>query len=231
MSKLMTRIKTLEKMVRTLTEKINSIQVNKTVNADRINKDDNSSTEYWKGACGEDGLNKLLGGPVYWNNVDASIPGLGVKPNVTPSKGYNKHFHNRYAGGALDVNSLELIEYDVDWANSSDYSEYHQRLWSKEPDIAKENKTESNGSITQVPKIGKLSVTFNANTGMWESTANEIDISKCYFVLRDQDGNIQTDDNGAEMKSYLYSTDNTKTSFVWDKYAKCWRLYACYAQE
>lgn len=59
------------------------------------------------------GLGRVQGrqGNLIFNNAEVSRVPFGQQPSI-PTKGYNKHFHTRYAGGALDINSLELVEYE-----------------------------------------------------------------------------------------------------------------------
>lgn len=81
------------------------------------------------------GLGKLpnRNAGIIWNDGDAQNPGFGTQPS-TPTKGYNKHFHSRYAGGALDINSLELVEYDN--LDTSGHNRHNQSYWKTLPNIA-----------------------------------------------------------------------------------------------
>ena len=63
----------------------------------------------------------------------------------------------------------------------------------------------------------------------WGVAAYEIDVKKCYLVIRDSDGNIELDSNGQEKKSLLYNEDQTKTSVIWDKDGGVWRIFSVYA--
>jgi hypothetical protein len=179
------------------------------------------------------GLGQVFTGGVIWNDSEQIISRFGEKP-ATPTKGYNRHSHSQFSGGALEINSLEIIEYDVDWETNPDYNKDCQSLWRTYPSI----KTELNSKNNTIPKVGKLDLVFNADKEMWGCSAYEIDVSKCFFVLRDKNGEIQLDDNGKEMKSPIYITstidgvtdvDKHKTSIIWDKTGKCWRVFAVYS--
>ena len=79
------------------------------------------------------GAGASMGGGLVWNDIDLQIPPCNVKPGL-PTKGYNQHTHSEFAGGALDVNSLELIEYDL-----SDYN-IHCRQSQANPPVLKDSK-------------------------------------------------------------------------------------------
>jgi len=164
-------------------------------------------------------------GSIAWNDSELSIPAKYVKP-VDPKKGYNKHFHTRYAGGALDINALEIVEYDIDWENSSSHSKHSQQFFGTNPLIKKMQNTNNEN----VDKIGNIAFVFDADSAKWGTSAFEIDIEKCYLVKKDINGVIELDENGNEKKALLYSTDSTKTNVVWDKDAQCFRFYATYAE-
>jgi hypothetical protein len=172
------------------------------------------------------GLGQVFTGGVIWNDSDQKIPAYGTKP-ITPTKGYNRHSHSRYSGGALDINTLEILEYDVNWETDDDISKHSQGLWNYIPRL----KTQQNTAKENVDKIGLLDLIFNADTVKWGVSSFEIDIKKCYLVSRDPiTGEIEKDENNVEKKALLYNTDTTKTNIVWDKNAKCWRFYAVYAE-
>lgn len=163
-------------------------------------------------------------GSILWNDSELNNPPLFVKP-AEPQKGYNKHFHTRYSGGALDINSLEIVEYDVDWNTETTRSKHSQQFWRYIPDIKKVQNTANEN----VNKIGNIAFVFDADSAKWGTSAFEIDIEKCYLVKKDGNGNIELDEDGNEKKALLYNTDDTKTNIVWDKSAKCFRFYAIYA--
>ena len=163
-------------------------------------------------------------GSIAWNDSELSVPAKYIKP-TTPSKGYNKHFHTRYAGGALDINALEIVEYDIDWDTDSTHSKHSQQFFPTIPVIKKTQNTENK----MVEKIGNINFVFDADSVKWGVGAFEIDIQKCYLVKKDVNGNIELDENGNEKKALLYNIDDTKTNVIWDKTAQCFRFYATYA--
>ena len=170
-----------------------------------------------------------FGGFLPWNDNELKSPPLSrtTKPDI-PKKGFNKHGHSEFSGGALDINTLELVEYDMElnsdneWI-SSEYNKHCQQFFITEPKI----KNVQNSNNETVLKKGFLGLTFNPDTKKWGS--DEIDVKKTYLVLRDEQGNLVKDDNNNEMKAPLYNSDPTKTNIVWDSNAKVWRLYAVYA--
>jgi hypothetical protein len=166
------------------------------------------------------GLGRKSGGSVVWNDSELLSPPLN-QDAPQPTKGYNKHSHSRFSGGALIVDTLELVEY----VDSSIPNKHSQQYHATQPEI----KTVLNSNDETVEKIGILDVSFNSDTLKWGVATYEIDVKRCYLVMRDADGNIVVDSNGNEMKSTLYSNDSTKTSVVWDINARCWRFYATYA--
>jgi hypothetical protein len=165
------------------------------------------------------GLGALYGNGVIWNDSELKIPSLHEEPPI-PTKGYNKHGHSEFSGGALDINTVEFIEFDL----SGISNKHSQMFWQTQPEI----KTELNSSGEAVAKKGNLDIAFNADTGKWGFF--EINVEKVNFVKRKSDGTIETDSKGQEMKSPLYNSDSTKTSLVWDVNAKVWRIYAVYAE-
>ena len=223
------RIKTLEKQIKLLQNKINNLSANieekpvlpySKVGGIR----DRSQISPAGMIAGTDG------GILPWNDAELKFPPYGQKPN-NPKKGYNKHGHSKYAGGALDINTLELVEYDVDWETSFDYNKHCQQFWLTLPPIAKADVIDNNGNVTgQVEKIGLLDLAFDPQSQKWSASAFEIDIKKCYFVERDENGDIVNDENGNPKRSPLYNEDNTKNNITWDKNAQCWRLFATYAE-
>ena len=171
-------------------------------------------------------------GSIAWNDSELNIPAKYKKP-PEPQKGYNKHFHTRYAGGALDINSLEIVEYNIDWALSTTHSKHSQQFWGTIPTIKKAQNTKNE----EIDKIGNIAFVFDADSAKWGASAFEIDIEKCYFIRRYLEdgegykkGDIVKDENGKEMKSKIYNEDATKTSIIWDETNLCWRFYAIFAE-
>jgi len=163
------------------------------------------------------GLGKLPGksAGIIWNDADAMVVPWGQQP-PTPTKGYNKHGHSRYAGGALDINTLELVEYEFDSQNP-----HCQSYWKDLPKIAKDG---------DVEKIGLLDITFDKISKKWLA-GGIIDVEKTNIVQKDEDGNILTDNKGQEMKAPINGEDENSKNSVWDENAKCWRFYAVFADE
>lgn len=167
------------------------------------------------------GRGQNLGNPVLWNNTEIDAV-YGTQPSI-PIRGYNKHSHSRFSGGALIKDVLEFVEYDWD----SIINKHSQGFLkpSQQPQIV----TEVNSNGETIPKIGLLDLVFNPDTKTWGCPAYEIDVKKCYLVERDENGDIAIDSKGNEKRSPLYNEDQTKTSLVWDENAGCWRFYAVYA--
>ena len=220
------RIKELEKQVISLTNKVFDLS---------RNTESKTKIPYSIEGEGKDpGLTRpvdirtgkclLLSNPVIWN--DAEIDGVfGTQPNI-PKVGYNKHSHSRYSGGALIKGVIEVVEYD--WGTI--INKHSQEFLDPEaeyPKIIKTNKT--NGET--VDKIGLLDLVFNPDTQTWGCPAYEIDVQRCYLVMRDENGQILIDSKVNQMKSPLYNSDTTKTSVAWDENGNCWRLYAAYAPD
>lgn len=170
-------------------------------------------------------VNTNSDGSIVWNDSELNVPPKYLKPSI-PQKGYNKHFHTRYAGGALDINSLEIVEYAIDWESSPTHSKHSQQYWGTSPEIAKVQNSENE----IIEKIGTLDLVFDANSAKWGAGAYEIDVRKCYFVMKDENGDIELDEDGNEKRALIYNIDDTKTNIVWDKTAKCFRFYAVYAE-
>jgi hypothetical protein len=171
------------------------------------------------------GLGQNFTGSIIWNDSELRIPPYGEKTD-NPIEGYNRHSHSRYSGGALDIKTLEIVEYDIDW-ETGDFNKDCQSLWRNLPEIKKQQ----NINNEDVEKIGLLNLVFNPNTAQWGTGAFKIDVKQCYLVARDDEGNIELDEDGNEKKALLYDEDETKTNIVWDKTAKCWRFYSVYAEE
>ena len=171
----------------------------------------------------ETGLGPIIGNGVIWNNGELNTPPANAEAPA-PTKGYNKHTHSRYSGGAIIKQNFEIVEYDPTWF-ATITNKHSQQFWQTNPVIA----TDVNTNKETVEKIGPLDLVFNADTKTWGTTAYEIDIKKCYFVERDSAGLIVLDSNGKEKKSPLYNDDQTKTSIIWDADSQVWRLFAIYS--
>jgi len=166
------------------------------------------------------GASAAFGGAVLWNDSELNSPPINVEPPL-PTKGYNKHTHSRYSGGALLFDNVEVVEYEYD----SIINKESQAYWPSQPEIKKI----LNSDGESVDKIGFIDFVFNPDTKKWSTAAGEIDVKNCYLVERDSEGNIVTDSKGQEKKSALYNEDPTKTSIIWDENAKVWRFYAVYS--
>ena len=188
-----------------------------------------------------------LGSFIVFNDIDLSFPpNNGLKPEGTYAKGYNNHSHSRYSGGAIDINTVEFVEYDVDldadgnWDNTL-FSEHSQAFWSPQdgqgarpigldygPPIKVSQKTTEGQE--NVMRLGKLCLRFNADSGKWGVAATEIDVKTCMLVEYDKDtGEIALDDNGNKKSASLWNEDETKSSVVWDSNAGVWRFYSVYS--
>jgi len=169
------------------------------------------------------GLGSIMGNGVIWNNGELNTPPANAEAPL-PTKGYNKHTHSRYSGGAIIKQNFEIVEYDPTWF-ATITNKHSQQFWQTNPVIA----TDVNTNKETVEKIGPLDLVFNADTKTWGTTAYEIDIKKCFFVERDANGIILKDSKGIDKKSPLYNTDQTKSSIIWDADSQVWRLFAIYS--
>lgn len=169
------------------------------------------------------GWGNLHGNGVIWNDAMLAFPNNQTKPANAVS-GYNRHSHGRFSGGALDINILEFVEYNVNWITDPNYNKDCQSYWIIDPAIV----TELNTSNEQIERIGLLDLIFNPDTQKWGVTAYEIDVEKTYIVKRDSAGDIELDDNGNEKKSLLYNSDTTKTNVVWDTNAQAWQFFCIF---
>jgi len=172
------------------------------------------------------GLGVELANHVIWNDSEGRRPPMDEEP-PPPQKGYNKHSHSRYSGGALVKDVLEIVEYT--WGGI--INKESQQFW-KTPTVIK---TERNSKGEQVEKIGLLDLVFNPDTKTWGVASLEIDVKRCYLVERDTLGVIALDSKGNEKKSPLYNSDSNSTSIVWDENGNngmgCWRFYAVFAPQ
>lgn len=167
------------------------------------------------------GKNVALGNSPIWNDSELKIPPVGSEP-PEPTKGYNKHSHSRFSGGALIKDVLEIVEYV--WGSITN-KHSQQFLNLTDNNIA----TEVNSKGETVKKIGQLDLVFNPDTLTWGCGAYEIDVKKCYLVERDVNGDIAVDSKGQQKKSLLWDSDSTKSSIVWDENGACFRFYCTLA--
>jgi hypothetical protein len=161
----------------------------------------------------------MYGGSIFWNDSEVGSPNQSQPSN--PTKGYHKHSHSRYSGGALIKDVLEVVEFD--WGIIT--NKHSQQFLTTQPSIA----TEINSKGETVEKIGLLDLVFNPDTQTWGVAALEIDVKKCYLVMKDENGDIELDEKGQEIRAPLWNEDTNKTSIVWDSNGKCFRLYAVYS--
>jgi hypothetical protein len=107
------------------------------------------------------GFGGVFGGGVIWNDAELKFPGFGRK-GADPTKGYNQHGHSRYAGGALDITTIEFVEYDVDWDTDTTYNKHSQSLWRDYPNIVKDEEDNYKiGGITD-------SLVWDKNAQCWK---------------------------------------------------------------
>jgi len=226
------RVEQLEKLVEELRNKL--LDISKNTEEKQKNPYTKLGGESTKGIIKSPaistGLCATMGGSVAWNDTDLSFPPFGQTPKQ-PKKGYNWHGHSRFAGGALDKDTLEIVEFLKDGQGfildkyGNKVNKYCLGLAKNELKIVSEKNTKGESIL----KVGLLDLVFNPDTESWGCPAYEINVKKCYLVMRDKKGNIELDEKGQEKKSLLYNEDVTKTSVVWDKNAKCFRFYAVYA--
>jgi hypothetical protein len=217
------RVQQLEQQVESLLIKIRDLSANteeKIIKPYTIAGGNKSSTSNMP-VDAKTGLGTILANHVIWNDAESVIPSLNAEPSPLPEKGYNKHSHSRYSGGALIKDKLEIVEYEWGTIINKD----SQQFWTTQPQIKKELNTKGES----IDKIGLLDLVFNPDTGTWGVAALEIDVKKCYLIERDENGDIVIDSKGQQKKSPLYNEDQTKTAIVWDENAGCFRLYAVYA--
>lgn len=176
------------------------------------------------------GLNQNLGGAVIWNSSEINVTpedGEPVNPETSAgAKGYNKHSHGRFSGGALLADNLEIVQYD--FVVTPVTNKNSQAYWNPKP-LIKKMMTADKSKLVEM--IGKLDLVFSPEKGMWSVSSYEIDVKNCYLVERDKDGLIVLDSKGQEKKSTLYNDDTTKSSVIWDENGNCWRFFAIYAPE
>jgi len=196
------------------------------------------------------GVGAYMGSFVLWNEIDMSRPAYGTQATLEPKKGYNRHTHSRYSGGALMINGLELAEYKSDGLKNI----HNQQFWKTEPALEKVR----NSAGEEVEKIGVLDLSFNPDTQTWGTSSSEIDVEQTYLVKKITEadnvaliaegkqpqtiGAIMKDSKGQEMKApLLYTLGNVatlegrnenldKSNIWWSEGAKCWRHYASFKQ-
>ena len=221
------RVKELEEQVTALTSKLMDVSKNveekykKPITKIGGNRDRSLIRSVDVGT----GLGQMMGGSIPWNDSELKIPPINKEPDA-PTKGYNKHSHSEFSGGALIKDVLQIVEYDWDSVSPA-ITNKHSQQYGKYPDLKIATEVNSNGQTKD--KIGILDLIFNPDILKWGVASYEIDIKKCYLVERDDDGNIVVDDKGQEKKALLYNEDQTKTSIIWDENGGVWRFYSVYA--
>lgn len=191
------------------------------------------------------GLGETYGGNMIWNDSELILPPYGDQP-AEPTRGYNKHNHSQFSGGALDVNTFQLVEYLTNEEGEILSEEGHvlnrhcQNFWKEKAQIKEDS---------GVQKIGTLEIEFDPSTRKWIAGGGFIDVEYTYlvqYIWKDGGGNevpkgtegaikeVKLDENGHEMKSPLLvrdlngNIDTFKSNVVWDKDAQCWRFYAVF---
>lgn len=191
----------------------------------------------------ETGLGAIRGNSPAWNDSELKRPPYGTQPDE-PTKGYNNHGHDRYSGGALDIHTLELVEYEnIDGVildpQGNPLNKSCQGFWKNKPNIAKEGTIE---------KIGNLDIEFDSSSKKWIAGAGNIDVENTYLIqyvwmkggsevppgTEGAVKEIKKDSKGNEMKAPLLYTKGTdeenldKSNVWWDENAQCWRFYAVF---
>jgi len=166
------------------------------------------------------GLGNTYGGNLPWNDSELKVPSYGTQPAI-PTKGYNKHGHSRYSGGAMDINTLELVEYETDENNNildeegNILNKHSQQFWHNDGKIKTVEQADGEGNTEFVPKIGNLDIEFDASTRKWVAGSKYIDVEETYLVRRDESGEFMLDENETEMKSSLYNEDPLKSCLLY----------------
>jgi len=116
------------------------------------------------------GLGKILGGNPVWNDSELKQPPYDGETTPDPTKGYNKHGHSRYAGGALDINTLEFVEYtNVAGTILDQYgnaiNKHCQQFWKNQPSITKDE--DGNEQISDLSK----SLVWDKENSCWRFLA------------------------------------------------------------
>jgi len=181
-------------------------------------------------------------GSIIFNDAENMRPPFRTQPRA-PEKGYNKHSHSRYAGGALDIHTLELVEYvtsdpDIDDpiildANGRALNKHCQGYWDVLPKIAK-----ADDNITD--KIGMLDIEFDTENKKWIAGGQividetnflqyDVDEEGTKIIKKDSEGNnMRAPINGKVEEETLYSL--LRDNAVWDEEYQCWRFYAVYKE-
>lgn len=249
------RIRTLETMVKSLEARI--VELTRQTQTSRkkpetiVGRPDLGKTTIPAPSSGT-GLGRVYGGQenVLFNNAERARIPFGTQPDE-PVRGYNKHGHSRFSGGALDINTLELVEYETNeegtilGSDGQPLNKHCQQHWKNPPEIAKDG---------EVEKIGHLDISFDKDKRMWVTGSNEIDVERTYLVqyIWKKDGvevspdtegavrEIKKDANENEMKSpLLYTLADTatlegrnknlnKSNVYWDADALTWRFYSVF---
>jgi len=76
------------------------------------------------------GKSQEFGGSIIWNDSELVLPPTNTEP-ATPVKGYNKHSHSRFSGGALIKDCIEIVEYVWDSITNKDCPQF----WQSQPKI------------------------------------------------------------------------------------------------
>lgn len=121
------------------------------------------------------GLGGTKGGHLAWNDSELVNPPLNAQPSE-PTKGYHKHGHSRYSGGAFDIHTIEFVEYDTDENNNiidpegNILNKHCQQFWSSLPNITEEEKDLEEGGSELIPKIGGISssLVFDKSDSQWK---------------------------------------------------------------
>ena len=181
------KIKELENKIKTLESKV--MDLSKKTEAKRI-KPESRVPLLNLGVIGRPlpstgtGLGKLFArqGNIIWNDADTQRIAFGIQP-PDPEKGYNKHGHSEFAGGALDIHTLQLVEYETQDpevenpiildSEGEPVNKHCQAYWKIKPNIKKEG---------DVEKIGLLDIEFDAVDRKWVAGAGMIDVEKTYLV-------------------------------------------------
>ncbi len=191
----------------------------------------------------------FLGGTIFWNDAEVYHPNEPMSAGEVPKRGYHKHTHNRFSGGALISGGIEIVEYDLE--HMSDWERFNNISCQQFAGLTDNDIAEVENSQGQsVRKIGLLDVVFNPDTRTWGTVTYGIDVEKTIFVkrrresLKDEYGNeiegsragdVEKDENGTPMQSPLYVTfedgtqDIPRSSIIWDKNGKCFRFLATYS--
>ena len=261
MGRLTDRITKLERKIKSLESKI--LDLTKKTEAKR-KKPESRVAQIDLGGIGAPfsstgtGLGRIWGkqANIPWNDSDGQMIPWGEQP-PEPTIGINKHGHGRYSGGALDIHTLELVEYETNEegiildSEGNPLNKDCQAYWKNQPNIKKDG---------DVEKIGLLDIEFDPSSKKWVAGASMIDVEKTYLVqyiykLDDVEvpvgtegatKEIKKDGDGNEMKAPLLlsifppsgesesaklTRENemlNKSNVAWDKNSQCWRLYAVF---